>query len=553
MNGRALILRSDKAVWIPGYWEWNVGQRDFVWTTGTWRNPPPGRFWVNGYWKRDDQGWFRVAGFWSDRQTDRIDWRKDGPPTDHPADDPGASPGNEFFYVPGFYAPDGDGVTWKKRLLGQGSARLVVGSGSVGPVSPKAGHSRTATGTGPLKTGAPCSPRPRFRRMVRPSVAWFISLCRRSPPNSMASSTGPLDGRTRTTTAIRATFTIAQAVIMVTPITGAWAPIPAISTIRTTILTAIPTMPSPSAVATATAAVMATVVVVVAMADTADTAGALVASVGSRSALASAIPIMATAWDLTGAITAEADSAAAWASEGWGGYPYYGYGLGFYPGYYGGSGFGGFGLGFGLGLGLGYGYGGFGGYGGYGYGRYGGYGYGRGYANGYSNGVRAGEHRVYNNAPSRSVASSRTVANNMGNRNSLAGNGAIRGVGGVNANRGGGMGNRANLASNTGSRGVMAPASSHAYANPYRSNTQTANRGVASSVNHGSTSFNGVHQSNLANSAARPASSMAGVNGMNRGGGGGIEPGRNQWDEQRGWRWRWRRCFRTVHGLPRDR
>jgi len=105
---------SDKAVWIPGYWEWNGVQKDYVWTTGTWRNPPPGRFWVNGYWKRDDKGWYRVPGFWSDRQTDRIDWRKNGPPTEHPADDPGASPGNDYFYVPAVYAPDGEGVTWKK-------------------------------------------------------------------------------------------------------------------------------------------------------------------------------------------------------------------------------------------------------------------------------------------------------------------------------------------------------------------------------------------------------------------------------------------------------
>ena len=49
------------------------GQNDYVWVTGTWRDPPPGRFWVNGYWKRDDKGWYRVPGFWSDRQTDRID------------------------------------------------------------------------------------------------------------------------------------------------------------------------------------------------------------------------------------------------------------------------------------------------------------------------------------------------------------------------------------------------------------------------------------------------------------------------------------------------
>ena len=82
--------------------------------TGTWRVPPPGRFWVNGYWKRDDQGWYRVPGFWSERKTDRLDYRKNGPPQDRPDDEPGEPPAADCFYIPGQYYPDGDGVVWKK-------------------------------------------------------------------------------------------------------------------------------------------------------------------------------------------------------------------------------------------------------------------------------------------------------------------------------------------------------------------------------------------------------------------------------------------------------
>ena len=73
---------NESAVWIPGYWEWNPRTKDYGWATGTYRVPPPRPLLGQRYWKRDDQGWFRVVGFWSDRQIDRIDWRKDGPPHD---------------------------------------------------------------------------------------------------------------------------------------------------------------------------------------------------------------------------------------------------------------------------------------------------------------------------------------------------------------------------------------------------------------------------------------------------------------------------------------
>jgi hypothetical protein len=105
---------SAGAQWIEGYWERDAGRKDFVWVTGTWRVPPPGRFWVNGYWKRDQEGWYRVPGFWSDRETDRMDYRKNGPPSDRPEEEPGEPPAPDCFYIPGQYHPDGDGVVWKK-------------------------------------------------------------------------------------------------------------------------------------------------------------------------------------------------------------------------------------------------------------------------------------------------------------------------------------------------------------------------------------------------------------------------------------------------------
>jgi len=64
---------SPDARWVDGYWEWDRQSNDFIWVTGIWRVPPPGKFWVNGYWRRDDRGWYRVAGFWCARKESPAD------------------------------------------------------------------------------------------------------------------------------------------------------------------------------------------------------------------------------------------------------------------------------------------------------------------------------------------------------------------------------------------------------------------------------------------------------------------------------------------------
>src|SRR5437764_9030760 len=35
--------------WISGYWSWDASRDDFLWVSGVWREPPPGRQWVPGY------------------------------------------------------------------------------------------------------------------------------------------------------------------------------------------------------------------------------------------------------------------------------------------------------------------------------------------------------------------------------------------------------------------------------------------------------------------------------------------------------------------------
>src|SRR5205085_795065 len=40
-------------IWISGYWAFDDERNDFLWVSGTWRAPPPGKQWVAGYWRED--------------------------------------------------------------------------------------------------------------------------------------------------------------------------------------------------------------------------------------------------------------------------------------------------------------------------------------------------------------------------------------------------------------------------------------------------------------------------------------------------------------------
>lgn len=109
-----------RATWVPGYWSWDQARNDFVWVGGVWQVPPRDSIWVGGRWMRDPVGWYRVAGSWGRRRAastvGRVDWRKAGPPAEHPDDVPGPAPGPDYFLVAGHYAPDGDGLVWKSSF-----------------------------------------------------------------------------------------------------------------------------------------------------------------------------------------------------------------------------------------------------------------------------------------------------------------------------------------------------------------------------------------------------------------------------------------------------
>lgn len=55
---------GENVQWIPGYWSWDQSRDDFVWISGVWREPPPGRQWVPGYWSQAPGGHQWVPGAW---------------------------------------------------------------------------------------------------------------------------------------------------------------------------------------------------------------------------------------------------------------------------------------------------------------------------------------------------------------------------------------------------------------------------------------------------------------------------------------------------------
>jgi hypothetical protein len=96
------------AVWIAGYWAYDDDRKDYLWVSGTWRTPPPGKQWVAGYWKNEGNQSRWVPGFWNvtDNQpngTHAVNYMP-APPAAPNVAPPGEPPTPDSFFVPGHWA-----------------------------------------------------------------------------------------------------------------------------------------------------------------------------------------------------------------------------------------------------------------------------------------------------------------------------------------------------------------------------------------------------------------------------------------------------------------
>ena len=108
-----------RAVWLPGYWDWNANAENFVWTTGIWRFPPPRHRWVSGQWTRTDDGFVRVRGHWAPDVVRKVAYVTAPPRYRGSFPLPDALAKGQF-WVPGWWSPADDGkFTWREGFVAQ--------------------------------------------------------------------------------------------------------------------------------------------------------------------------------------------------------------------------------------------------------------------------------------------------------------------------------------------------------------------------------------------------------------------------------------------------
>jgi hypothetical protein len=103
-------------IWIKGYWAWDEDRNDYLWVSGVWRTPPPGKEWVPGYWREDGDKAQWVPGFWT--AAGKESGKQDvtylpQPPAPPEVAPPAKPPAEDTFYVPGHWVWNGDRYAWQ--------------------------------------------------------------------------------------------------------------------------------------------------------------------------------------------------------------------------------------------------------------------------------------------------------------------------------------------------------------------------------------------------------------------------------------------------------
>src|SRR5258708_23830977 len=103
---------GDNVQWIAGYWAWDDARSDFLWVSGFWRVPPPGRAWVPGSWRKTDAGFQWVGGVWTPAAQPDMQYLPQ-PPASIEAGPTIPAPTADHVYVPGTWVYSGYRYAWR--------------------------------------------------------------------------------------------------------------------------------------------------------------------------------------------------------------------------------------------------------------------------------------------------------------------------------------------------------------------------------------------------------------------------------------------------------
>jgi hypothetical protein len=86
--------------WVPGYWGWDDERNEYIWVSGIWRIPPPGRQWVPGYWTPVDQGYQWISGYWASVKETETEYLPE-PPESVEVGPSSNAPSPDYTWIPG--------------------------------------------------------------------------------------------------------------------------------------------------------------------------------------------------------------------------------------------------------------------------------------------------------------------------------------------------------------------------------------------------------------------------------------------------------------------
>jgi hypothetical protein len=98
--------------WIGGYWAWDDARNDYLWVSGFWRTPPPGRTWVPGSWRTANGGFQWVSGYWAPEQKTEQQYLPP-PPASVESGPTIPAPSQSHVYVPGSWYYNSDHYVWR--------------------------------------------------------------------------------------------------------------------------------------------------------------------------------------------------------------------------------------------------------------------------------------------------------------------------------------------------------------------------------------------------------------------------------------------------------